>query len=270
MHFTPIQHAIVFLISLFASTVSSSTGIGAGILLAPLLFLCANVPLHYAIATSLISAVATSVISSRKYLHSGFVNVRLALFLEAPAVLGAIVGATAAISLPERIISIALGILLFFIFLLMRSESPSGNKRADPNIQMPTSARSNESEKIPNCQLAFPICFFAGVFAGLFGIGGGIFFVPTMNRLMCIPIKRTVATSVFMMGINTCAGALVYTASGYSEMTLFGTALFGVFFGAHLGSAFFKNADEKTVKNIIVLVLFLISIVLLLKGIFYG
>ena len=54
----------------------------------------------------------------------------------------------------------------------------------------------------------------AGVFAALFGVGGGIVVVPMLVMLLGFPPKTAVSTSLAAIAITAGFGAIVYTVLG--------------------------------------------------------
>ena len=83
------------------------------------------------------------------------------------------------------------------------------------------------------CRPAMGIGAGAGVISGLLGVGGGVVMVPVMNLLMRVPMKASVGTSAFMVGMTSVATAFTYYSRGKIDPTLVVPALIGVFPGGH-------------------------------------
>ena len=73
-----------------AGLVGSTLGIGGGIFIVPMLTVLAHLPIHVAIASSLVSIVATSTTAAAAYVRNRFANIRVGILLEAAALVGAL------------------------------------------------------------------------------------------------------------------------------------------------------------------------------------
>lgn len=78
----------------------------------------------------------------------------------------------------------------------------------------------------------------AGLFAALFGVGGGIVAVPMLILLAHFPERAATATSLGAIGITAVAGVTVYALRGEVDVgyaALVGIpAVFGALFGTTL------------------------------------
>src|SRR2546428_9259090 len=81
---------------MLAGGVGALTGIGGGIIIAPALTLLYNVPIHYAIGTSLCCVIATSSGAAANYIEQKLSDIRLAMTLELTTTVGAVGGAVVA------------------------------------------------------------------------------------------------------------------------------------------------------------------------------
>jgi len=90
---------IVWAGSLIAGFLGALTGLGGGVVLVPMLTLLLGVDIRYAIGASLVSVIATSSGAAAAYVKEGFSNIRIGMFLEVATTIGALVGATLALSL---------------------------------------------------------------------------------------------------------------------------------------------------------------------------
>ena len=85
--------AVLFLFSFLAGLLGALTGLGGGIVVIPVLVLLFHVNIHLAMGASLISVIATSSGTAAFYLREGYTNLRIGMFLEVAAVIGAFIGA---------------------------------------------------------------------------------------------------------------------------------------------------------------------------------
>ncbi|HLE56420.1 MAG TPA: sulfite exporter TauE/SafE family protein, partial [Rhodothermia bacterium] len=80
-------------------------GIGGGIFLIPYLVLLLGVPMHQAIATSIVAVIATSSAAASVNVGRGFTNLRLGVLLETATTTGALLGGLTANVLSESVLS---------------------------------------------------------------------------------------------------------------------------------------------------------------------
>jgi uncharacterized protein len=92
-------------------------GIGGGAILVPLLIFIWKIPIHSAVAISLMVIVPTAIIGSAKHLYLGHGNLKLAAILALGSVVGAYFGALAADQISEVMLKRAFGGLLLLIGL---------------------------------------------------------------------------------------------------------------------------------------------------------
>ncbi len=89
---------VVLLVLAGAATgvVGAMLGTGGGVFLVPLLVLGFGVPIHYAVATSIVTVIATSSAVASANVERGTANMRLGMTLETATASGAILGGLAA------------------------------------------------------------------------------------------------------------------------------------------------------------------------------
>lgn len=94
----------LLILAVGAGVVGAPSGLRGGVFIVPALVIVAHVPMYAAIATSLISVVATSAGASVAFVRDGWTNLRVAMVLECATVTGAVSGAYLAGFLPPRLL----------------------------------------------------------------------------------------------------------------------------------------------------------------------
>lgn len=120
---------ILLLGAIAAGLIGSLTGLGGGVIIIPLLTLVFGVPMHFAIAASLVSVIGTSSGSAVAYVKEGFTNIRIGMFLEIATTGGAIIGALISGLLDANTIGIIFASILILTVIL--------NLRGKPDHQEP-------------------------------------------------------------------------------------------------------------------------------------
>ena len=262
-------------------------GTGGGVFLIPLLLLAFHVPMHYAVATSIISVVATSTAVASVNVERGTANMRLGMTLEIATALGAIVGGFTAGLLPAWVLETLFAISLLPTAVLMWrgvTESATENTRENSIENYPsaehakpqactvavkkTEFQSNGSfvsslagryfdprrgreivYQIRRLWAGLGISFIAGNLSGLLGIGGGVFKVPALHLACEVPIKAAAATSNFMIGVTATASAFLYFGRGEIRPALTVAVALGVIAGSAIGSWISPRVQGVAVKE---------------------
>ncbi len=276
-------YVLIFLLSIFAGILGALVGIGGGIIIVPTLALLLNVPIHQAVAASLVSVIATSIAGAHTYVEQQITNVRLGMFLEISTTLGALAGAALALILSGWVISVMFGVLVMTMAIfsyVTRSyddEINFGEERINEKAKLESylnikgkyfdKALNKEINYVAHKPLAGSfISFIAGVGSGLLGIGGGVIKVAAMNAMMRIPMKVAVATSKFMIGLTAATSAVIYFVSGTINFFIIAPVAIGTMTGATLGSLLMNRFKSKTIKLIFTVIASYLALRMLLKG----
>ena len=251
-----LEFLFIFLGSVAIGILGSLLGTGGGIFMVPFLTLVFGIPMHQAIATSLVSIIATSNTSASLYVLKKLADIRLGITLELATVLGAISGGFIAAKVQADILAI-----LFAIVLLYTAFSMLKRQAGDQNSQS-----SYKPQKYP---LGFLISYIAGGLSGLLGIGGGVIKVAAMYLIMQVPLKVAVATSNFMIGVTASAGCFLYYFRGEVNLPRTGMAVTGVFLGATLGSYLMFSVKSEFLRKLFVLLLIFLALNMFFKGIHF-
>jgi uncharacterized protein len=211
-----------------AGIFASLAGVGGGIVLTPVLALYFGVPIHQAIAASLLCVIATSTAASSVYLEKHLTNVRLGMTLELATTVGAAGAAIVAGFLDRHIIGLIFAAFLFYTAVSLAQKA--WKARRDP-------VEANMPEYTPkNYGVGLTGSLFAGVLSGLLGIGGGPVKVPLMYLFMGVPLRAAAATSNFTIGVTAAASAWIYYGRGDIAPTIAAPVVAGVFAGAIYGA----------------------------------
>ena len=235
---------------------ASLLGIGGGLFIIPWLTLVFNVPMHEAIATSLIAIIATSSGASLHYLKSGLPDLKLAFGLELTAATGGIVGGFLAGYISGKTLA-----MLFSIVLIYSAVTIFKGSSAD------STSDSNPMEYQPkNHKLGFSSLFFAGNISGLLGVGGGIVKVPVLYLLMGVPLKVASATSNLMLGMTACASAFLFYFRGEVDFLITAAVVLGIFAGSRVGSLYLMKIKSSILKPAFAIILLVVAVRMMLKG----
>ncbi|OGF66853.1 MAG: hypothetical protein A2Y62_21850 [Candidatus Fischerbacteria bacterium RBG_13_37_8] len=222
---------IFIVVGFFAGLLGAITGLGGGIIIVPVLTIFFHIPIHKAIGISLVAIVVNSSLASVSYARKGFTDIRLGLTMEQSTIFGAICGAFISGYFNAKILEFIFGIVLLFAAIQMVSSL--GNVIAEREIKIRHLSPMYRVKHIPAGMI---LSFFAGCFAGMLGVGGGIFKIPIMCLLMGVPVKVAVATSSFMILLTGATGAWIFFIRGDVYLELAVLLSVGILAGSLLGS----------------------------------
>jgi hypothetical protein len=265
---------ILFLVAYLAGILGALTGLGGGVIIIPVLVIAFGVNIYYAMGASLISVIATSSGAAIAYLHEGYTNLRIGIFLETSAVIGAFLGTVLVLILNANLIAIIFGIVLLISAFLTwnRKEESEINQsshpwatfmRLDDVYPSLTGPKHYQVKQVP---LAWCIMFIAGTLSSLLGIGSGALKVLAMDHVMGLPFKVATATSNFIIGITATVGAGVYFSRGYIDPGLTFPIVIGVLLGALSGAKILSKIDSRILRIIFSIVIILLALEMIYKG----
>lgn len=252
-------------------------GTGGGVFLIPILVLGFGVPMHYALATSILSVIATSSAVASTNVERGTANMRLGMTLEIATALGAIGGGTLAGHMTPSVLQGLFALVLIPTAWAMwqgHTETLPG-ARLDPHRpELPDSPRQGGLDgeyfdeasgqvvqyRVHRLWAGLIVSFFAGTFSGLLGIGGGVFKVPALHILCQVPMKAAAATSNFMIGVTAAASAFLYFGRGEVRPTLTTATVIGVLLGSTLGLHLNRKIESHLVKRLFAVLLAAVAV----------
>ncbi len=269
--------AAVAAIAVASGMLGAIFGLGGGIFLVPALTLYFGVNIRYAIGASLMAIIATSCGASAAFVREHVANVRVGMFLELAAVLGALSGAVIADFISARWLFIIFGLLMLYSIypmVLRRAGPAAASGQADPlavRLGLSGSYRERASESavdytVRRVRGGAAIMYGSGVISGLLGIGGGIFNVLAMVLTMGLPLKVGTATSSFMIGVIGAASAGVYFSRGLIHPLLAAPVVLGILAGARGGALIALRLPATTLRWLFLPVLVYIGTSMLLRG----
>lgn len=276
---------ILFLVGsgVAAGLLGSLLGLGGGILIIPILVLALKVPMHTAIATSLLCVIATSSAAASRNVRRGIANIHLGVTLEIGTVLGAMIGSAVAGLLPGTTLMLIFGIAMCLMSApMMRGvgDQPVAAEEGDPEATEEPSRFANAlrgsfydhatnsevSYIVRRLPLAVSISGFAGILSGLLGVGGGIITVPTLATFCDVPIKAAAATSNFIIGVTALASAIIYYGRGDVSPLISAASVVGVFLGSRIGTVVATRVHQRSLRRAFAVIMVLIGAQLILRS----
>ena len=278
-----------------AGVFGSLLGLGGGVLIVPLLTLVFGLDLRSAVGVSLVCVIMTSSAAAGVYLERHVANLRLGMSLELFTAIGALIGASIAFLIDERVLSVLFAALLGYVaFSMVRGASretdgtddvEAGTEAAPGPLVTTVLGESGAARRVVDTRSGFLASVAgpgyavrnlgtgivgstgAGVVSALLGIGGGTIKVPLMNLAMGVPMRVAIATSNLMIGITAAASAVVYLLRGEIDPYVAGPTAIGVFIGATVGSRVAHRIPLRYLRWLFVAVLLYTAVQMLLRAV---
>lgn len=244
----------------------------------PVLVLLFHINIHYAMGASLISVIATSSGTTAAYLREGYSNLRIGMFLEVTAVIGAFIGALLIAVVSTVSLTILFSLVLFFsAYLTLKRREENENYTTShawaTALKLDSTYPLNNkliNYRVQNVPMALFIMSIAGILSGLLGIGSGAMKVLAMDQALRLPYKVATTTSNFMIGITAAVSAGIYFVHGYIIPTLVFPVFLGVIAGSFTGAKIITRINNRALRLIFSISLCFVGLQMLynaLKGI---
>ncbi len=266
--------AILFFLGLGGGLIGAVFGIGGGVFLIPILVLFCGFSMVHAVATGLVTVIATSSAVASVNLERGLANIRLGMVLELATVLGALLSAFAAGKLPQNLLVGLFGALLGAVSILMwrgqQGELDIETAREKPGLldgeYFDPAAGRKVGYQVRRLGTGLAVSFGAGAVSGLLGVGGGVFKVPAMHLFCGLPMKAAAATSNYMIGVTAAASAFLYFNRGAVLPGPTALIVLGVLGGSVGGTWLNLRLKDAGVRRGFAVMLGLLSVRMLVKA----
>lgn len=224
----------------------SIVGIGGGIIFTPALTFLGLQPTQIS-STSLIAVAFTSISSTVSFARAKRIAYGTAsklAFLSAPgAVLGAYLSAVMSSDLFKITFSIIL--ILAAIYILFGRHLKE--------------RRVNRRDSSYHLLVAYFFAFTAGLVSSLFGVGGGIIFVPLLLIMMNMKMHQAAPTSQFIIMISAVIGLTIHILLGHPAYAHALSLAVGAFAGGIIGAEISGYLRERLLRIILSTYLLLVA-----------
>jgi uncharacterized protein len=205
-----INYKWLILLGFTAGMASATFGIGGGVIIGPaLIFLYKMKDTKRATGTSLAAIVPMAAVGAIADLLVSMSNLKLsvAIFTFIGSLSGAFLGAKLSSRISNKALKVAFSILILFVGL-----------RYANIVNIPVKSFASE---IALPYYAYLFISFFGILGGagsaLFGIGGGVIFVPVLNLVFGLSIHQAITTSLFVIAPTTLFGGIFRKQYGHVD-----------------------------------------------------
>jgi uncharacterized protein len=244
---------LLLVVGLGAGTLGSMLGVGGGIIMVPALTFL-NLPSTQAASTSLIAVMSTSISSTIEYSRQKRIDYALGLEMAASAIPGGVLGAILSGYLQEDSFKLYFGILLILtgLYISYKNSVLKDNRAKKRSMSLQVAV--------------FAASFGAGVISSLFGVGGGIIFVPAMLLVLGLRMHRAAPTSQLTLMMTAIVGVFTHSVLGHPDYLQAVALSVGAFAGAQIGARLSLITREVQLQRLLGIVLMAVAITFILDG----
>lgn len=213
-----------------AGVIGSIIGLGGGFVVVPVLTFFGFSP-SLAASNSLFGVLGNAAAASLSYSRQGRVQYRLGILLGLLCVPGTVLGAILSSEvMPDTFKALFAMVLVgSAAYILLRKRIKTGEHNVSARLMIFAAAAS----------------FFAGTISSLFGIGGGVIFVPLMVAGMGMAMKRAAPTSQMILLFASVSGVIAHSMLGHPDFVQAGALMLGSFLGGLVGARLMPEIKER-------------------------
>ncbi len=223
-----------------AGLLGSIIGLGGGIIIVPVLTFFGFSP-ALAASNSIFAVFSNAIASSISYAKQRRIEYSIGLKLGLLSIPGTVVGALISSEITPSIFKILFALILISASIYVFSKRKIEQKNYNLSKQIMI--------------LAIGVSFFAGIISGLFGVGGGIIFVPLMVVAMGLSMKNAAPTSQFILLFASGSALVTHTLLGHPDFYQALLLAIGAFVGGLVGARLSLEIKENSLKILISIVM---------------
>jgi len=269
------EYIILFMIGIVAGTFGSLVGLGGGVIIVPaLLFvdslgvLSTPIDPQHAVGVSLMVIIFTAISSTLYNYKQKKVDFKSGIFFFSASGPAAILGSMISQYLDVKQFYVLFGFVMIFTTYLLSKQNGRHPKKKNWNVKREYIGQDGiRYEYGYNALISYLITGFAGLLAGLFGIGGGAILVPMMVILFYFPVHVATATSMFIILLSASVGSLSHLMLGNILFTYVLLIAPGAYLGGNLGAYISSKMSSKALLTALKLVIILVALQMIYKGI---
>jgi len=249
------------ILGIAAGILSGLFGIGGGIVMVPSLIVFFGMDILDANATSLAAMLLpVGVLGVIAYYKAGLINVRDSLWIAAGLFLGSFAGGEFAMIISEAFLAKLYAIILIYIafnYMELPSWFKKG-KKSKPDASVVVGKKPFWTFLLVGVG--------AGIFAGLFGKGGGIVIVPLLIAFFHYEPKKAAATSLAALQLPVgLPSVVIYAQNGHLNLLFAAFIAVGILFGALLGSKLGVKLPTAVFKKVFAIFLIFVATYMVYK-----
>lgn len=249
-----------FLLGIAAGILSGLFGIGGGIVMVPSLVVFFGMDILDANATSLAAMLLpVGVLGVWAYYKAGLINIKDSLWISLGLFVGSFAGGEIAVNISESLLAKLYALILIYI-AVNYFDIPQYFRKKKPEFKP-----ENEITKHP-VWVFIAVGIGAGIFAGLFGKGGGIIIVPMLISIFRYNPKAAAATSLAALQLPVgLPSVMIYANEGHLNILNATFIAIGILLGALVGSTMGIKLPSAVFKKVYAFFLLAVAVFMVYK-----
>jgi hypothetical protein len=197
---TPEMILTLFVLSFIGGFCSGLLGVGGAVILIPMLLAvpplvgAGELSMHEVSGLTMVQVLASSAMGCLAHRRSGFAHLRSILTIGIPMGVFSFAGAAASGSMAEQTLLLIFGCIVAAAFFLLLGRSPG------------ESGESTDFKFNGMAAAASGAC--AGLVSGIVGAGGGFILIPIMLKILKMPVRVAVGSSLGIVFIGSLMGSV--------------------------------------------------------------
>lgn len=240
---------VLIVVGFLAGTLGSMIGVGGGLIMTPALTVMGFAPAQIS-STSLFAVTFASASSTISYVRQKRIQYHVGVRAAAVAIPGAITGAFISSGLAIESFKFYFGLLLLLAGIYI---AYSGSLREKQNRPM-------NDKKLELLPLFYTGTFGAGIISSLFGVGGGIAFVPLMVLILGMSLSTASPTSQLALLITSFVGTVTHAVLGHPDYFHAVSLSLGAVLGGQIGAKVSHKVKESLLRNMLSISLIAVAI----------
>lgn len=242
----------LFTLSLIGGLFSGLLGVGGAVLLIPMMLSIppmlgvGTLTMHEVAGITMIQVLAASAIGCLSHRKSGFTHTRVILAVGIPMGLFSFVGAAASKAMQEQHMLMVFGVLVVVAMIMLLK---------------PLSTENAEESSVPFNHAGCILCGGGvGLLAGIVGAGGGFMLIPGMIRILKIPMRMAVGSSLGIVFLGALMGSLGKLLTFQVPAAYLVPAIAGSLPASLLGATISKKMPADVIRRILLVLVILILV----------
>ncbi len=227
---------------------------GGGSLLTMPVLIFMGLPSAVANGTNRIALMIQNIVAITNFKRKGFFNWHLSLMLGIPAVLGSVIGAHLAISLPDQVFNKILAIIMLVVLTLIL-----WNPLKKRTMSLDDEGKLTLKQKIAG----IIVFFFVGIYGGFIQAGVGFMIIMALTLITGMSLVRINSIKVFVICFYMISSLLIFILNDQINWVLGFTLAVGNGIGGWLGSNFAVAKGDKWIRIFLIISVTIMALKLL-------
>ena len=256
------QAVLLTVVSLGVGVLGGFIGLALGTIRLPVLLLL-GIPVPVAAGTNIMVSTASALTGAIRHYRDGRVDFRIVIVMGAPACIGALLGGLSSRFVPENLLIMIVGLLVFWqgIELVLRARKNQPGQAGDVS-----GTGKNFNAGTGRITVSSGTAFAVGLLAGWAGLILGTLRLPIMIRILGTNPRVAAGTNLFIGFVMGTMGWLGHLVNGQVDIPLLIMMSAGAMTGSYYGARLTGRIELQKLLAIMGITLLLSGIILIVKA----